>query len=126
MYLNNDRISILALYRWGVRSLSQSKVYARVTNDPGLLRRAMNDINGAFPYTYCSLSPPTQLIIATWIDYQKTDTRQVSIIMLNKIRTGAVYLYVHKYMYICCTIINTETLKSIIKEGVHHKWTGYI
>ena len=79
MYLNNDRISILALYRWGVRSLSQSKVYARVTNDPGLLRRAMNDINGAFPYTYCiSSSSATQLIITTWIDYQKTNTQEVS------------------------------------------------
>ena len=70
------------MYRYGLYSTSQSKVYGRVTNDPGLLRRAKNDINGAFPYTYCS--PPTQLIITTWIDYQKTDTRQVSIIMFNK------------------------------------------
>ena len=90
-------VNFLVMYRWGLYSNSQSKVYGRVTNDPGLLRRAMNDINGAFPYTYCS--PPTQLIIATWIDYQKTDTRQVSIIMFNKIRTGVVCLYVHKYMY---------------------------
>ena len=74
------------MYRYSLYSTSQSKVYGRVTNDAGLLRRAMNDINGAFPYTYCS--PPTQLIIATWIDYQKTNTRQVSIIMFNKIRTG--------------------------------------
>ena len=57
---------------------AQSKVYGRVTNDPGLLRRAMNDINGAFPYTYCSLSPPTQLIITTWIDQKKTNTQEVS------------------------------------------------
>ena len=73
------------MFRYNLYSTSQSKVYGRVTNDTGLLRRAMNDINGAFPYTYCS--PPTQLIIATWIDYQKTNTRQVSIIMFNKIRT---------------------------------------
>ena len=72
-------MTITVLYRWGVRSLSQSKVYARVTNDPGLLRRAMNDINGAFPYTYCiSSSSATQLIIITWIDYQKTNTQEVS------------------------------------------------
>ena len=57
---------------------TQSKVYGRVTNDPGLLRRAMNDINEAFPYTYCSSSPPTQLIIATWIDQKKTNTQEVS------------------------------------------------
>ena len=76
---NDDRMTITVLYRWGVRSLSQSKVYARVTNDPGLLRRAMNDINGAFPYTYCiSSSSATQLIIITWIDYQKTNTQEVS------------------------------------------------
>ena len=66
--VGNNRLNVVALYRWNVGSDAQSKVYARVTNDPGLLRRAMNDINGAFPYTYCSLSPPTQLIIITWID----------------------------------------------------------
>ena len=66
------------MYRGGVGSDTQSKVYARFTNDPGLLRRAMNDINGAFPYTYCTESPPTQLIITTWIDYQKTNTQEVS------------------------------------------------
>ena len=69
---------VLVLYRYDVGSIALSKVYGRVTNDPGLLRRAMNDINGAFPYTYCSLSPPTQLIITTWIDYQKTNTQEVS------------------------------------------------
>ena len=67
------------MHRQGLYSDSKSKVYGRVTNDPGLLRRAMNDINGAFPYTYCSSSPPTQLIIGTWIDYMKTGSRTVSI-----------------------------------------------
>ena len=74
----NQLLYVIVLYREGVGSNSQSKVYGRITNDTGLLRRAMNDINGAFPYTYCSPSPPTQLIIATWIDYKKTNTQEVS------------------------------------------------
>ena len=69
---------------------AQSKVYARATNDPGLLRRAMNDINGAFPYTYCSPSPPTQLIIMTWIDYLKTSTKEVS----KRITAVIKYIYI--------------------------------
>ena len=76
------------MFRRDIGSNAQSKVYARVTNDPGLLRRAMNDINGAFPYTYCS--PPTQLIIATWIDYQKTNTQEVS----KRITAVIKYIYI--------------------------------
>ena len=87
---NNDRIFITVLYRFGIGSNAQSKVYARVTNDTGLLRRAMNDINGAFPYTYCSLSPPTQLIITTWIDYKKTNTQEVS----KRITAVIKYIYI--------------------------------
>ena len=78
------------MYRYNLYSTSQSKVYGRVTNDAGLLRRAMNDINGAFPYTYCSSSPPTQLIIATWIDYQKTNTQEVS----KRITAVIKYIYI--------------------------------
>ena len=76
------------MYRYGIGSNAQSKVYARVTNDTGLLRRAMNDINGAFPYTYCS--PPTQLIITTWIDYKKTNTAEVS----KRITAVIKYIYI--------------------------------
>ena len=54
---------VLVLNRHNVGSNAQSKVYARVTNDPGLLRRAMNDINGAFPFTYCR--PPMQASYTT-------------------------------------------------------------
>ncbi|XP_011403252.1 PREDICTED: uncharacterized protein LOC105312364 [Amphimedon queenslandica] len=43
----------------------------RLTNDSLLLRRAQNEINKAFPHTFCSSSPPTQLLIQTWIDYKK-------------------------------------------------------
>ena len=71
-------------------SNAQSKVYARVTNDTGLLRRAMNDINGAFSYAYCSSSPPTQLIITTWIDYKKTNTTEVS----KRITAVIKYIYI--------------------------------
>ena len=78
------------MFRAGVGSKAQSKVYARVTNDPGLLRRAMNDINGAFPFTYCSSSPPTQLIITTWIDYKKTNTQEVS----KRITAVIKYIYI--------------------------------
>ena len=77
------------LFRGGVGSNAQSKVYARVTNDTGLLRRAMNDINGAFPYT-CSLSSATQLIITTWIDYKKTNTQEVS----KRITAVIKYIYI--------------------------------
>ena len=41
----------------------------------------MDQINEAFPNTFCSASPPTQLIIVTWIDHEKTDTQQVSILI---------------------------------------------
>ena len=81
---------VLVLNRHGIGSNAQSKVYARATNDPGLLRRAMNDINGAFPYTYCSPSPPTQLIITTWIDYKKTNTQEVS----KRITAVIKYIYI--------------------------------
>ena len=83
-------LNIYILYREGVGSNAQSNVYARVTKDPGLLRRAMNDINGAFPYTYCSSSPPTQLIIMTWIDYKKTNTQEVS----KRITAVIKYIYI--------------------------------
>ena len=76
------------LYRYGIRSTAQSKVYGRVTNDPRLLRRAMNDINGAFPFTYCR--PPTQLIITTWIDHKKTNTQEVS----KRITAVIKYIYI--------------------------------
>ena len=72
-------VDVTLLNREDIGPSDLSKVYARVTNDQGLLRRAMNDINRAFPDTYCSSSPPTQLIIITWIDYKKINTKQVSI-----------------------------------------------
>ena len=75
-------LDFFVMNRGGLYHILESKLYGRVTNDTGLLRRAMNDINGAFPNTYCSSSPPTQLIIVTWIDYQKTNTRKVSIIIM--------------------------------------------
>ena len=86
----NQLLYVNALFRAGVGSTTQSKVYGRITNDAGLLRRAMNDINGAFPYTYCSLSPPTQLIIITWIDYLKTNTQEVS----KRITAVIKYVYI--------------------------------
>ena len=86
----NQLLYVNVLNRAGVGSNAQSKVYRRVTNDTGLLRRAMNDINGAFPYTYCSLSPPTQLIITTWIDYKKTNTQEVS----KRITAVIKYIYI--------------------------------
>ena len=86
----NQLLYVLVLYREHVGSNAQSKVYGRVTNDTGLLRRAMNDINGAFPFTYCSSSPPTQLIIATWIDYKKTNTQEVS----KRITAVIKYIYI--------------------------------
>ncbi|XP_019857294.1 PREDICTED: uncharacterized protein LOC109585607 isoform X2 [Amphimedon queenslandica] len=49
-----------------------NKVYGRTTDDPGLINRAMDQINEGFPNTFCSTSLPTQLIIGTWIDYLKT------------------------------------------------------
>ena len=81
---------VTLLFRGGVDTNSQSLVYGRVTNDTGLLRRARNDINGAFPYTYCSSSPPTQLIITTWIDYQKYSTQEVS----KRITAVIKYIYI--------------------------------
>ena len=87
---NNDFVDIILVYREDVDpSDAQSKVYGRVTNDPKLLRRAMNDINGAFPYT-CSLSSATQLIIITWIDYKKTNTTEVS----KRITAVIKYIYI--------------------------------
>ena len=61
--------------------LSILKYYGRTTDDSVLINGAMDQINEAFPNTFCSVSPSTQLIIVTWIDYQKTDTQQVSILI---------------------------------------------
>ena len=72
---SSNSLDLALLFR---STTTQSKVYGRATNDPGLLRRAMNDINGVFPYTYCNSSSPTQLIITTWIDQKKTNTQEVS------------------------------------------------
>ena len=85
---DNKLFYVFVLFRGGVGSTAQSKVYARVTNDTRLLRRAMNDINGAFPNSYCR--PPTQLIITTWIDYKKTNTQEVS----KRITAVIKYIYI--------------------------------
>ena len=87
---DNKLFYVFVLFRGGVGSTAQSKVYARVTNDTRLLRRAMNDINGAFPNSYCSSSSPTQLIITTWIDYKKTNTQEVS----KRITAVIKYIYI--------------------------------
>ena len=72
-----------------------TKVYGRTTDDLVLINRAMDEINEAFPNTFCSVSPPTQLIIAIWIDYLKINIQQVGI--------SIQYLkyYLHSFIYYC-------------------------
>ncbi|XP_019862823.1 PREDICTED: uncharacterized protein LOC109591545 [Amphimedon queenslandica] len=77
---------------------SYNKIYGRTTADSGLIKRAMDQINEGFPNTFCSTSPPTQLIIATWIDYEKDDSNPGSnfqaIIVTNGSITFGIALYV--------------------------------
>ncbi|XP_019857604.1 PREDICTED: uncharacterized protein LOC109585902 [Amphimedon queenslandica] len=72
---------------------SNTIVYGRTTADPGLINRATDQINEAFPYTFCSTSPPTQLIIATWIDQLKAGTNPL-ILVTNGSITFGIALYV--------------------------------
>ena len=60
---------------------SNTKVYGRTTDDPVLIKRTMDLINEGFPNTFCSASPPTRLMIATWIDYLKDNSNPVSILL---------------------------------------------
>ncbi|XP_019858822.1 PREDICTED: uncharacterized protein LOC109587042 [Amphimedon queenslandica] len=59
----------------------------------------MNQINEEFPNTFCSTSPPTQLIIATWIDYLKADSNPGSnfqlIVVSGRCKTFGIALYVN-------------------------------
>uniref|UniRef100_A0A1X7TZZ8 NIDO domain-containing protein n=1 Tax=Amphimedon queenslandica TaxID=400682 RepID=A0A1X7TZZ8_AMPQE len=81
-----------------VSNFGETKVFGRTTNDPALIKRAMGQINEAFPNTFCSTSPPTQLIIATWIDYLKYHSNPGSnfqtVIVTNGHLTFGIFLYV--------------------------------
>uniref|UniRef100_A0A1X7TUY0 NIDO domain-containing protein n=1 Tax=Amphimedon queenslandica TaxID=400682 RepID=A0A1X7TUY0_AMPQE len=93
---DDDFINLNVLQSGG--TFSNTKTYARTTADPGLIQRAMDQINEGFPNTFCSASSPTQLIIATWIDYLKAGLNQGSnfqaIIATNGNNTFGIALYV--------------------------------
>ncbi|XP_019858214.1 PREDICTED: uncharacterized protein LOC109586465 [Amphimedon queenslandica] len=96
----DDIIRLLLLQLAG--DFSNTKIYGRSTNDAVLIKRAMNQINEGFPNTFCSTSPPSRLIIATWIDYQKTDTDTGSnfqvIVATNQNITFGIALYVNVHL----------------------------
>uniref|UniRef100_A0A1X7SKG1 NIDO domain-containing protein n=1 Tax=Amphimedon queenslandica TaxID=400682 RepID=A0A1X7SKG1_AMPQE len=62
----------------------------------------MDQINEGFPNTFCSTSPPTQLIIATWIDYLKAGSNLGSnfqlIVATNGSNTFGIALYVNVHI----------------------------
>uniref|UniRef100_A0A1X7T3F2 NIDO domain-containing protein n=1 Tax=Amphimedon queenslandica TaxID=400682 RepID=A0A1X7T3F2_AMPQE len=62
----------------------------------------MDEINKAFPRTFCNKSPPTQLIIGTWINYKMNDTQQGShfqfVIVTNGNITFGIVLYVDTHI----------------------------
>ncbi|XP_019856727.1 PREDICTED: sushi, nidogen and EGF-like domain-containing protein 1 [Amphimedon queenslandica] len=93
---NADSIFLFLLFASG--NFGETKVFGRTTNDPALIKRAMGQINEAFPNTFCSTSPPTQLIIATWIDYLKYHSNPGSnfqtVIVTNGHLTFGIFLYV--------------------------------
>ncbi|XP_019857605.1 PREDICTED: uncharacterized protein LOC109585903 [Amphimedon queenslandica] len=95
----NKRIDLNLLTLPSASDFSNTKVYGRTTADPGLINRAMDQINEAFPYAFCRTSPPTQLIIATWIDYLKASTNLGSnfqaIVVTNGSITFGIALYVN-------------------------------
>uniref|UniRef100_A0A1X7TXA4 NIDO domain-containing protein n=1 Tax=Amphimedon queenslandica TaxID=400682 RepID=A0A1X7TXA4_AMPQE len=95
---NGDSISMNLLFK-SSGDFSNTKAYGRTTADPGLINRAMDQINEGFPNTFCSTSPPTQLIIGTWIDYLKTGSNQGSnfqlIVATNGNITFGIALYVN-------------------------------
>uniref|UniRef100_A0A1X7T7N5 NIDO domain-containing protein n=1 Tax=Amphimedon queenslandica TaxID=400682 RepID=A0A1X7T7N5_AMPQE len=93
-----DDIYLNVLYSTSGRRIN-TKAYGRTTTDPVLINRAVDQINEGFPNTFCSTSPPTQIIIATWIDFQKFDSNQGSnfqlIIVTNGNTTFGIALYVN-------------------------------
>ncbi|XP_019859865.1 PREDICTED: uncharacterized protein LOC109588119 [Amphimedon queenslandica] len=97
----NNYIYLNLLYISSV-DFSNTKIYGRTTTDPGLINRAMNQINEGFPNTFCSTSPPTQLIIGTWIDYGKDNSNSGSnfqvIIVTNGSNTFGIALYVNVHL----------------------------
>uniref|UniRef100_A0A1X7T740 NIDO domain-containing protein n=1 Tax=Amphimedon queenslandica TaxID=400682 RepID=A0A1X7T740_AMPQE len=71
----------------------------------------MNQINEGFPNTFCSTSPPTQLIIATWIDYLKagsnTGSNFQAIVVTNGSNTFGIALYVDVHIASATTGIHS-------------------
>ncbi|XP_019854860.1 PREDICTED: uncharacterized protein LOC109583822 [Amphimedon queenslandica] len=86
---------------------SNNKVYGRATDDSILIKRAMDQINEAFPNTFCSTSPPTQLIIATWIDYIKTSSNQGSNFQAIVVTNGSITFGIALYVEVSITTATT-------------------
>uniref|UniRef100_A0A1X7TWA5 NIDO domain-containing protein n=1 Tax=Amphimedon queenslandica TaxID=400682 RepID=A0A1X7TWA5_AMPQE len=112
---NDDDEIFLHLLQSSV-DFSNTEVYGRTTADPGLINRAMDQINEAFPNTFCSTSPPTQLIIATWIDFQKAGTNPGSNFQLIVVTNGSITFGIALYVDVSITSAQTE-ISSIINSN---------
>uniref|UniRef100_A0A1X7SJD2 NIDO domain-containing protein n=1 Tax=Amphimedon queenslandica TaxID=400682 RepID=A0A1X7SJD2_AMPQE len=93
-----------------------NKVYGRTTDDPGLINRAMDQINEGFPNTFCSTSPPTQLIIGTWIDYLKTGSNQGSNFQLIVVTNGSITFGIALYVDVSIASAQTTGIESYINS----------
>ncbi|XP_019859622.1 PREDICTED: uncharacterized protein LOC109587842 [Amphimedon queenslandica] len=93
-----------------------TKVYGRTTTDPVLLKRAMDQINEAFPNTFCSTSPPTQLIIATWIDFLKFDSNQGSNFQLIIVTNGRITFGIALYVNVSITSADETGIGFLIND----------
>ncbi|XP_019851932.1 PREDICTED: uncharacterized protein LOC100637633 [Amphimedon queenslandica] len=112
---NDDSDNFLYVYLafiGAAGSNANNVFYGRTTSDPVLIKRAMDQINKAFPYTFCSASPPTQLLISTWINFKKSTIQEGSnfqlVIVTNGNITFGIALFVDVHIPIATTGITSN------------------
>ncbi|XP_019857614.1 PREDICTED: uncharacterized protein LOC109585911 [Amphimedon queenslandica] len=113
----NNKFIFLNLLLVTSGDFSNTIVYGRTTADPGLIKRAMDQINEAFPYTFCSTSPPTQLIIGTWIDHRKAGTNLGSNFQAILVTNGSITFGIALYVNVRIATADTGISSSI--NGVY-------
>ncbi|XP_019853604.1 PREDICTED: uncharacterized protein LOC109582948 [Amphimedon queenslandica] len=116
--LHNDGSDsiLLNLFYLGDGDFDNTKIYGRTTADPGLMNRAMDQINEAFPYTFCSTSPPTQLIVGTWIDYLKFGSNPGSNFQAIVVTNGSITFGIALYVDVSIASAETTGIESYINS----------
>ncbi|XP_019858418.1 PREDICTED: uncharacterized protein LOC109586655 isoform X1 [Amphimedon queenslandica] len=104
-----DLIYVNLLFGSGPLDQSRTKIHGRNTADPDLLKKAMDQINEAFSNVFCSTSPPTQLIIVTWIDFAKAGSNLGSNFQLIVVTNGNITFGIALYVNVDASITSATT-----------------